>query len=165
MYKILLSMHERHFFHCKWLLSIKDCLTLSGNQNTWQLQGNVPIGIAKLVKMKLNENYKQEWSESDFNSPKCLNYRIFKAELVFEQYFNLLPQDLATALCHFRSLNHKLPVEYIRGVIIKFKFFLHVFFIYEYISGASSCRTFAKFCELTFEKCKQLICESPANEK
>ena len=105
-------MYERDFFHSKWLLSIKDCLTLSGNQNNWQLQENIPIGIAKLVKMKLIENYKQEWSESVFKSSKCRNYRIFKTELVLEQYFNLLPHDLATTLCHFRSLNHKLPVEY-----------------------------------------------------
>ena len=112
LYKILLSMHERDFFHSKWLLSIKYCLTLSGNQNNWQLQEGVPVGIAKLVKMKLIENYKQEWSESIFNTPKCLNYRIFKAELVLEQYFDLLPHDLATAPCHLSSLNHKLPVEY-----------------------------------------------------
>ena len=47
-----------------------------------------------------------------FNSSKCLNYRIFKTELVFEQYLNLLPYDLASALCHFRTLNHKLPIEH-----------------------------------------------------
>ena len=42
-----------------------------------------------------------------------LNYRICWTELVFEQYFNLLPYDLAE-LCHFRTLNHKLPVEHCR---------------------------------------------------
>ena len=47
---------KRIFSHSKWLLSIKDCPILSGNQNNWQLQENVPIGIAKLVKMKPIEN-------------------------------------------------------------------------------------------------------------
>lgn len=112
LYKILLSMHERDLFHSKWLMTVKDCLNFTGFHNIWQLQENVPIGIAKLVKSKLIDNYKQEWLEAVFNSPKCLNYRIFKSEIVLEQYFNLLPYDLASALCHFRTLNHKLPVEH-----------------------------------------------------
>ena len=79
-------------------------IILSGNQLcAWDLQENVPLGLAKFVKMKLIENYKQEWGDTVFNSSKCLYYRIFKTELEFEQYFNLLPNDLATAVCHFRS--------------------------------------------------------------
>ena len=96
----------------KWLLSLKNCLILSGNQHAWDLQENVPLGLAKLVKMKLIENYKQEWDDDVFNSSECLNYRIVKTELEFEQYFNLLPNDLATSVCHLRILNHKLPIEY-----------------------------------------------------
>ena len=45
------------------------------------------------------------------NTNLCLNYRIFKQELKLEKYFNILPSDLAFALCHFRTLNHKLPIE------------------------------------------------------
>ena len=67
--------------------------------------------LRKMVKLKLIENFKQVWRESVFNSAKCLNYRIFKTDLVFEQYFHLLPNDLAMAFCHFRCLNHKLPIE------------------------------------------------------
>ena len=71
----------------------------------------MPQSIGKMVKLKLIENFKQAWRESVFNSAKCLNYRIFKTDLVFEQYFHLLPNDLAMAFCHFRCLNHKLPIE------------------------------------------------------
>ena len=39
--KILLSMHEDDFFHSNWLLSVKNCLSLSGNQHAWDL------GLAK----------------------------------------------------------------------------------------------------------------------
>ena len=108
------AIHKGDHFHSKWLLSVKKSLILSGNQHAWDLQENVPLGLAKLVKMKLIENYKQEWGDTVFNSSKCLNYRTFKTELEFEQCFNLLPNDLATAVCHFRSLNHKLPIEYVR---------------------------------------------------
>ena len=112
LYKILLSMHERDLFHSKWLSTVENCLNVTGFSNVWQVQENVPLNIAKSVKLKLFDNFKHEWLELVFNSSKCLNYRIFKTELVLEQYFNLLPYDLASALCHFRTLNHKLPVEH-----------------------------------------------------
>ena len=64
-----------------------------------------------MVKLKLIGNFKHVGSDSVFTSAKCLNYRIFKTDLVFEQYFHLLPNDLAMAFCHFRCLNNKLPIE------------------------------------------------------
>ena len=67
LYKILLAMHERDHFHSKWLLSVKNCLILSGNQHAWDLQENVPLGLAKLIKMKLIDNYKQEWGDTPLN--------------------------------------------------------------------------------------------------
>ena len=77
LYKILLSIHERNLFHSKWLLTVEKCL------NVWQSQENVPLNIAKSVKLKLMDNFKHEWLKLVFNSSKCLNYRIFKTELVF----------------------------------------------------------------------------------
>ena len=38
--------------------------------------------IAQKVKLKLIEKFKHSWSNSVFTSAKCLNYRIFKTELV-----------------------------------------------------------------------------------
>ena len=113
LYKILLSMHQRDLFHSRWLLCIKECLISSGLNDMWNSQdtSHVPQSIGKMVKLKLIENFKQVWRESVFNSAKCLNYRIFKTDLVFEQYFHLLSNDLAMAFCHFRCLNHKLPIE------------------------------------------------------
>ena len=57
LYKILLSMHERDLFHSKWLSTVEDCLNMTGFRNIWQLQENVPIGIAKLVRLKLIDKY------------------------------------------------------------------------------------------------------------
>ena len=58
LYKILLAMHEGGHFHSKWLLNVKNCLILSGNQHAWDLQENEHLGLAKLVKMKIMENNK-----------------------------------------------------------------------------------------------------------
>ncbi|CAC5384686.1 unnamed protein product [Mytilus coruscus] len=67
--------------------------------------------LAKNVKTRLCVQYKQSWVDIIFNSPKCLNYRIFKKEHKFESYLNALPFDLRKALCNFRCVNHKLPIE------------------------------------------------------
>ena len=42
-YKILLCMHQRDFFHSKWLLGIKDCLISSGHDIVWNSQDTVPV--------------------------------------------------------------------------------------------------------------------------
>ena len=115
-------MNRSDYFHSKWLLGLKDSLTVSGNLNLWASQQNIPLGLGKIVKLRLIDRYKQEWSEQNFLSSKCLNYRIFKTELVPEQYFKLLPKDLVTAFCHFRCLNHKLPIVVF---FLYFSFSLH----------------------------------------
>ena len=95
LYKILLTMHHRDFFHSKWLLSIKDSLISSGYTDIWNSQDTilVPQNLGQLVKSKLIESYKLTWKNSIFNTAKCLNYRMYKTYLNFEQYFNLLPDD------------------------------------------------------------------------
>ena len=67
--------------------------------------------ISKKVKFNLIEKYKASWKHLIFETSKCLNYRSFKHELNLEKYFNILLSDLAFTLCHFTTLNHKLPIE------------------------------------------------------
>lgn len=111
LYKILLTMHQRDLFHSKWLLSIKNILHDCDKGLCW-LNQEAPLNISKVVKLKLIEIYKCSWKESVFQSPKCLNYRIFKYNFGLEKYFGLLPDDLALAFFHFRTLNHKFPIEW-----------------------------------------------------
>ena len=111
LYKILLALHEKDIFHSKWLLSIRNTLHKSDKDLTW-LSQVAHVNIAKVVKTKLIENYKEVWKMSVFESPKCLNYRIFKQAFHFENYFSILPSDLALPFFHFRSLNHKFPIEW-----------------------------------------------------
>jgi hypothetical protein len=46
-----------------------------------------------------------------FNSPKAINYRLFKDNFEFENYFNILEDKDIYTLCKFRTTNHKLPIE------------------------------------------------------
>ena len=113
LYKLLYTMHERDFFHFKWICHIENIFNESGYSDYW-LSQNVPksVNISKIVKQRLCDQFKQTWSTTVFNSPKCLNYRIFKCNhTTVEQYLLQLPNDLRNALCNFRCLNHKLPIE------------------------------------------------------
>jgi hypothetical protein len=40
-----------------------------------------------------------------------LNYRIFKENFEFENYFRVLEDKDIYTLCKFRTTNHKLPIE------------------------------------------------------
>ena len=84
----------------------------SGLGHYWLNQTDVPLHISKSVKLKLTELHSLSWKEEVFESPKCLNYRIFKQDFGYENYFNILPHDLSKSFCHFRSLNHKMPIEW-----------------------------------------------------
>ena len=93
----------RRTFFSKWLLSIRNTLHESDKDLTW-LSQVAPVNIAKVVKTKLIENYKEVWKMSVFESPKCLNYRIFKQAFHFENYFrtSILPSDHALPFFPFK---------------------------------------------------------------
>ena len=85
-------MHNRNFFHSKWICSIENILNECGYSEYWSTQ-NVPksVCLLKNVKQRLCDQFKQRWSTTVFNSAKCLNYRIFKCSHGLEQYLlNLL---------------------------------------------------------------------------
>jgi hypothetical protein len=44
------------------------------------------------------------------NPVKIGNYRIFKTDFNFEEYFNILDEQNSLLLCKFRTTNHKLPI-------------------------------------------------------
>ena len=52
LYSILLAIHNRGFFHCKWLMYIKCILTDSGKEHVWLNQVDVPSNISKNGKQK-----------------------------------------------------------------------------------------------------------------
>jgi hypothetical protein len=70
------------------------------------LQLNVPnVFLTELVKILPRS------SNNEYDSPKALNYRIYKDNLVFENYLNILNDKDNLTISKFRTTNHKLPVE------------------------------------------------------
>lgn len=112
LYKLLFKMHSENFFHSKWICCIENTLNDCGLSEYW-LSQQVPmkLDLPGIVKQCLSDQFKQSWYEKLYNSPKCLNYRIFKCTHSFEKYLVNLPFDLRKALCNFRCLNNRLPIE------------------------------------------------------
>jgi len=55
--------------------------------------------------------FKQIWNSSIETSSKGGNYKLFKGELKFENYLDILEDKDKFTLCRFRTTNHRLPVE------------------------------------------------------
>ena len=61
------------------------------------------------MKQSVNDIYEQEWlSEVNANN-QCLNYRIFKKKLEFENYLKILDMRARINLCKLRCANIKIP--------------------------------------------------------
>jgi hypothetical protein len=67
--------------------------------------------LGNVVKMNLIDQSKQTWSTSVDNSPKALNYRLYKKGVSFENYLEILKDKNLFLLCRFRICNHRLPIE------------------------------------------------------
>lgn len=42
---------------------------------------------------------------------KCTTYKLFKSDLYFEPFIKILDNVYRIPICHFRTSNHRLPVE------------------------------------------------------
>jgi hypothetical protein len=65
----------------------------------------------KLIKRTLLDQFIQKFYENLTNSSKGTNYRIFKSDIKFEPYLNILPPNTRLTIFHYRTGNHRLPVE------------------------------------------------------
>ena len=67
--------------------------------------------VIAYVKLRLRDHFLQEWNSNLENSPKALNYRLYKQMFEFENYFNILENKDIFTFCKFRTTNTKLPIE------------------------------------------------------
>jgi hypothetical protein len=96
----------------KWLDCIRNILNETGNTHIWIYQKSTNVkNIGKNIKRILIDQFIQKWNGQLANSSKGTNYRIFKNDIIFEPYLNILPDNLRCSLFHFRTGNHRLPVE------------------------------------------------------
>ena len=110
LYKLCLLDTEN--IELKWTRNIKNILDSCGLSNIWLYQTFRNDNWLKLkVKQTLLDQFTQEWRSKVQNSPKALNYRLYKDTLEFEPYLDILPDKDAITFCKFRTCNHHLPIE------------------------------------------------------
>ena len=67
--------------------------------------------ITREVQNRLQMQYIQKWNSDVYNSPKCINYRIFKTDFKTELYFTELQSKFYIPIARIRTTNHRLPIE------------------------------------------------------
>ena len=112
LYDTALNLHNAGSVKFSWIEYIKSSLDSLGMSEYFTSQNVVSIPHFKsLVKSRISDQFLQNWNNTIMNSPKCLVYRLYKTQHLFEEYLDIIPLNLAYILCRFRIMNHKLPIE------------------------------------------------------
>jgi hypothetical protein len=83
------SFQIRIFVYKVWVKFVKDILNNCGLSNVWIFQ-NINFNtewVIAYVKLRLRDHLLQEWNSNLENSPKALNYGLYKQIFEFENYF------------------------------------------------------------------------------
>ena len=97
----------------KWIKFTENIFHECGFSYIWDGQNFPHENWLKAVifKQRLMDQFIQNWFSKIIDSPKTINYRIFKTKFEFEEYLNVLKYKNAVLLCRFRTCNTKLPIE------------------------------------------------------
>lgn len=103
-YRLMLELNE---VESCWILHIKNLLNNLGFCNVWILQRrNIHRNwLINAIERRLKDNYIQNWYSQVYSSSKS------KVNFEFEQYFDILLENLRNILVKFRTCNHRLPIE------------------------------------------------------
>ena len=83
-----LYLHRNNIYSCKWILYIEKILQEVGLNYKWLSNNVTNINwLCKEVETRLQMQFTQKCNSDVYNSPKCINYRMFKADFKAEMYF------------------------------------------------------------------------------
>ena len=110
-YALLRKLHENCDFDSRWIMKVKGILDNCGMSNIWEDNSQFSsVWLKSSLDLRLNDIDRQNWSDEVYRNRLCFNYRIFKQELVLEDYLLKLEAGDRISLCKFRCGNHRLPV-------------------------------------------------------
>ena len=73
-----------------WIKFVKGVFDNCGHTYVWEAQTFITdILLKQVIKVRLQDQFRQFWLFTLRNSPKCLNYRIFKNIWNNDSYFNI----------------------------------------------------------------------------
>lgn len=112
LYRLCLRKTILYGQNIAWVDYVKSILDNCGMSFVWDTQNVINNNwLHNSVKQKLVDQFMQSWVSRVQNSPKAINYRIFKERFEFENYLKLLDCKKAIRFCRFRTTNHNLPIE------------------------------------------------------
>ena len=93
--------------------SLLDSLGLS---YIWSNQIHTIESFKRIVKLRLMDQFIQEWQSRVAENSVCSNYRLSKKKFCFEKYLTYLPSILRQRVLKFRLSNHRLPIQQRRSL-------------------------------------------------
>ena len=114
-YNVLVEGHRNNSLKAVWVACIEKLLNDTGFSGVFRThEFSSAEWIKRAVRLRLEDQYKQEWNRLVQTSPKCITYRLFKDTWGMEPYLLKLPPVFRIPMCKFRSSNHKLAIEKLR---------------------------------------------------
>ena len=112
MYELLLYLHYKDIYSCKWVLCIQKILQDVGLNYLWIAKAVPNINwLCREVKDRLEMQFVQKWNSDVQASPKCTNYRIFKTEIKIKPSITELQSRSYITISRFRTTNNQPPME------------------------------------------------------
>ena len=111
-YKLCFHLCVVNNVNFTWIDKIKSIFNECGMPYVWNTQTFINTAwLVSSIKLRLKDQFEQHWHSIVDNSPKALNYRLFKTDFKLEKYFSILDYHHSIEFCRFRTTNHKLPIE------------------------------------------------------
>ena len=113
-YRILKFLYDKNIYKSHWCSQIHDILNNTGLSFLWNHDGIAGSRLKMIIKQRLSDAFRQNWSSSITENILCTNYRLFKQNFEFEHYLSLLDEDLRRPITKFRCGAHNLPISHER---------------------------------------------------
>ena len=112
-YSLIYKLYEKDLFHSTWISSVKNILDSAGFSGIWTNQSlpKSPDHFNTILKLRLHDQFIQNWNKGITKGGKCTVHRIIKNTFGFEKYLTELPVNNRILMTKFRCRNHRLPIE------------------------------------------------------
>ncbi len=114
-YNVFIDGYRNNSLYSPWISSIEELLNDTGFSNVFRTHEFPSVDwLIRAVKLRLQDQYIQQWNSLVQTSPKSISYRLYKVNWGMEQYLLKLPSILRICMCKFRTSNHRLAIEKLR---------------------------------------------------
>ena len=106
LYRFMLTDNVTHKMNYNWLTSIKHILDHLGMSNVWISPKKILLNwLSQQIKIRQNYQYLQIWNNNISMLSRGKKYQLFKEQLIFEKYLNIIPKMFWRLIINFRTSN------------------------------------------------------------